>query len=441
ARALRADAYTVGADVVFAPWRYAPHTPAGRRLLAHELAHVAQGPADPSAVRRSPADAAPDPAETARKEEEVREYQAYLNENHDTEEMPTSRDKALVLAGRRLRGEAVTLPPNGDALLVLDLLYGAPLHEHRAAALRLLEEMDAGVLEGMVSREAEPGRGKINIWKLAARFEGVEMFEVVDILSGRLHGSYDELRRGKDPLRKADDAELEARTVEWLDGNRKSAEAYFAEVWAAHPVVSLGETHQYGPQQRLFAADMVKRHGGKDVALAVEVKSQSALDAYMKRGDPSRLPDWVFEQGSDRMLDAARANGTRVVAADRVARTMSPKRDAHMAATVQAEHDRGRKVLYYGGAFHVREWKAHHDDPMGKQLALANGEDAYAIVLRFVDPSVTEEPLITALRRRFPSEASIGFDVDRSPMRWRKDFSRASERLGRNIDGLIYFLT
>jgi hypothetical protein len=35
-------AYTVGRHVVFGSGQYAPHTGAGRRLLAHELAHVAQ---------------------------------------------------------------------------------------------------------------------------------------------------------------------------------------------------------------------------------------------------------------------------------------------------------------------------------------------------------------------------------------------------------------
>lgn len=37
-----ARAYTVGRDIVFGPGRYAPHTGEGRRLLAHELAHVVQ---------------------------------------------------------------------------------------------------------------------------------------------------------------------------------------------------------------------------------------------------------------------------------------------------------------------------------------------------------------------------------------------------------------
>ncbi|MFD9894251.1 DUF4157 domain-containing protein [Amycolatopsis sp. NPDC059027] len=41
-RELSARAFTVGQDIVFAPGRFAPHTPAGERLLAHELAHVVQ---------------------------------------------------------------------------------------------------------------------------------------------------------------------------------------------------------------------------------------------------------------------------------------------------------------------------------------------------------------------------------------------------------------
>lgn len=42
AQTLNALAYTVGTDVVFASSRYTPGSTAGRRLLAHELAHVVQ---------------------------------------------------------------------------------------------------------------------------------------------------------------------------------------------------------------------------------------------------------------------------------------------------------------------------------------------------------------------------------------------------------------
>src|SRR5262249_5356151 len=39
---VNALAYTVGRDIVFGGGQYAPNTSSGRRLLAHELVHVAQ---------------------------------------------------------------------------------------------------------------------------------------------------------------------------------------------------------------------------------------------------------------------------------------------------------------------------------------------------------------------------------------------------------------
>lgn len=51
ARDVDALAYAVGHDVVFDAGTYAPHTPRGRRLLAHELAHVVQA-GSPDVVHR-----------------------------------------------------------------------------------------------------------------------------------------------------------------------------------------------------------------------------------------------------------------------------------------------------------------------------------------------------------------------------------------------------
>lgn len=42
ARAVNALAYTVGHDIVFGAGQYTPYTPDGRKLIAHELAHVVQ---------------------------------------------------------------------------------------------------------------------------------------------------------------------------------------------------------------------------------------------------------------------------------------------------------------------------------------------------------------------------------------------------------------
>ncbi|MDC8016076.1 DUF4157 domain-containing protein [Tahibacter soli] len=53
AHEIDAAAYTAGHHVVFGRDRYAPSTPAGRRLIAHELTHVLQQA--PGVVRRAPA--------------------------------------------------------------------------------------------------------------------------------------------------------------------------------------------------------------------------------------------------------------------------------------------------------------------------------------------------------------------------------------------------
>ena len=52
ARAVNAQAYTVGPDVVFGEGRYAPGTGAGQQLLAHELAHVVQQATEPTLMGR-----------------------------------------------------------------------------------------------------------------------------------------------------------------------------------------------------------------------------------------------------------------------------------------------------------------------------------------------------------------------------------------------------
>ncbi len=48
AEAIRARAYTSGSHIAFAASQFAPHTPGGLRLLAHELGHVVQQSASPA---------------------------------------------------------------------------------------------------------------------------------------------------------------------------------------------------------------------------------------------------------------------------------------------------------------------------------------------------------------------------------------------------------
>lgn len=59
AKASQARAYTVGEHIVFGDGEYMPETSEGRRLLAHELAHVAQQQGAPRVVRRVQTTGAP----------------------------------------------------------------------------------------------------------------------------------------------------------------------------------------------------------------------------------------------------------------------------------------------------------------------------------------------------------------------------------------------
>jgi Domain of unknown function (DUF4157) len=59
ARELSARAYTVGRHIAFAPGEFAPATQDGQKLIAHELAHVAQQRSADNRIQRQPVDAAP----------------------------------------------------------------------------------------------------------------------------------------------------------------------------------------------------------------------------------------------------------------------------------------------------------------------------------------------------------------------------------------------
>lgn len=69
---LGADAYTVGSAIVFGAGRYKPGSPAGRRLIAHELAHVGQQPGHSATLPDTlPVDPSPAAERSARAAGEV----------------------------------------------------------------------------------------------------------------------------------------------------------------------------------------------------------------------------------------------------------------------------------------------------------------------------------------------------------------------------------
>jgi hypothetical protein len=80
AEAVNAKAFTVGNDIIFGAGRYIPASGAGRRLLAHELAHVVQQATDRViAVQRSPDK--PDQA-ADRRDQRIRDFARWPSRAH-----------------------------------------------------------------------------------------------------------------------------------------------------------------------------------------------------------------------------------------------------------------------------------------------------------------------------------------------------------------------
>ena len=106
ARSMGARAFTSGRDVVFAEGEYAPESTEGRRLLAHELAHVVQQGAasDPSGTRwsheedgvqRSPRDPAEAERDTDEAELEGTRAEPTLSRAPSREQLQKDEDEAL----------------------------------------------------------------------------------------------------------------------------------------------------------------------------------------------------------------------------------------------------------------------------------------------------------------------------------------------------------
>jgi uncharacterized protein DUF4157 len=156
AEALGAEAFTVGHDIYFARSRYAPTNPPGRRLLAHELAHVVQqGQAD----------------HDERSELEVSEPTDATEREADSVATAVERDHRapdIAQAGRGIQRDVGwarrgPLPdPYGELLLLnafaVKFLDAAKLIRGNPAAMKLVDEAQAAGVE--FGGFAEDGPGK-----------------------------------------------------------------------------------------------------------------------------------------------------------------------------------------------------------------------------------------------------------------------------------------
>ncbi|MCP5419570.1 MAG: erythromycin esterase family protein [Gammaproteobacteria bacterium] len=234
----------------------------------------------------------------------------------------------------------------------------------------------------------------------------------------------------------ADAGTLAEETRDWLKRNPReldSPDHFFGVVWVRHKVVSIGERHTESAH-RDFVASRVRHWGGPHVGLALEIQAahQDAVTTYIKQG--GSLPDQWFTRNVKfrKILEAARATQTEVVAMDQTQAKPSsdpgPRltltrldRDKHMANAVTQLISRKSKVLVLAGMEHSKEAGfSKNNPPMGVRLAEAVGKQIYTIYTMtqtgLAETGQDGDELFKVLRKEFGSRGAIAFDVDRSPL-------------------------
>ncbi|RCV89158.1 eCIS core domain-containing protein [Billgrantia montanilacus] len=154
ARAIGARAYTLGSNIAFAPGEYAPHTPSGRRLIAHELTHTLQQ--EPAAASLQRAESGGTFRGFFRNialffgaKVSDSEMETYLNQ---IEELGgpaldyVSDNKALSVANRIEAGNGLfghTDTVDLRKILILDMQDGVTFGDEEVAILYLMTSLDA----------------------------------------------------------------------------------------------------------------------------------------------------------------------------------------------------------------------------------------------------------------------------------------------------------
>jgi hypothetical protein len=155
-----ASAFTVGQHIVFGTGRYEPTTPAGRHLLAHELAHVVQQSrgtdgGGPVVQRRSVFASLGillGIAEGTWEDRELHDYLDAISRSNQIEGSYDSDNKARAIVRRwRAASPGFDLLGAQKILLIREMLDGPTLGDDEEAILHVLEQSDASDLRAILA--------------------------------------------------------------------------------------------------------------------------------------------------------------------------------------------------------------------------------------------------------------------------------------------------
>lgn len=194
---VHASAFTVGDDLIFAPGAYDPSSPAGRHLLAHELAHVVQqsGHGAPVLHRRSTFESIGillGLEEGNWTDQELHAYLDSVTASGHIEGAYDADNKARAIVRRWKQGSpGYDLLGPQKVLLVKEMLDGPTLGEDEAAILDLLELSDAGDLRTMF------GADGLHLADLESDLNGESRTRLDAFVASRFNGGRDALNAGR----------------------------------------------------------------------------------------------------------------------------------------------------------------------------------------------------------------------------------------------------
>jgi hypothetical protein len=341
----------------------------------------------------------------------------------------------MVEKGIKSSSHKYSLPDKLEYLLIAELLQGGTNKAHRAGIIQVLERMGSYSLTPVFQS------GHVNVNTLVAEYKGGELARLKDFFKRRFEGGLKQVQAGRIKVRgesipagiPLSSLDIVRKTITWLKSHKKTATKFSSDAWSTHKIILLGEIH-FDDVQRVFAADMLKSHGGADVGLALEIdiSLQSEVDYYIKTGKLPRGAKgwWRRDKNYKKLIDQAKATKTQVIAMDTAART---DRDKHMAEEVEKLARQKRKILVYVGAMHIKEAQSGF---LGQRLGSKFGGKSYA--LDMFHPG-KDNYVYWLIKDAFPRDKSIGFDIDTSPLKAHKDPDLTKYTFGENLDGYLYF--
>lgn len=376
----------------------------------------------------------------AKPKNKYEKYIDFLVVNNKIEAASDSKKKVLYIIKKSFKKDSnkYIVPYDFQYLLINELLHGGTKDKHQKGILEILERLGDYELNEIFKP------GKIDLTKLLAAHTGTAKTRLGNFFKRRYKGGLAAVKKRKFtprsaaipigmPLKIIDDT---YKLVKWLKTNKKSAAKYFGQVWGKNKIVVLGDYH-VEDVQRIFAKDMINKHGNNKTGLALEidVAQQRALNYFIKhkRVKPGFTSWWTNKPLYKDLITAASNKNMTIIAMDDHSKGGgSLHRDKHMAQQVKALNAKVDKILVYVGAWHIREATKGR---FGQQLKKMVPADPFAISMYATGP---EQFFYQILKDELPREKSLGFDVSSSPIASTRDID-SQKTFDQAIDGMIYF--